>query len=79
MDIVILRQSMLRMQASVIWVPPDRMIADSLAKNAGDPTDILRACIREGKYQISPEEIFLEMKRSEKQRRMNNRKHSSPD
>jgi hypothetical protein len=78
-DIVILRQSMLRMQASVRWVPTDRMIADSLAKNAGDPTDILRACIREGKYQISPEENFLEMKRPEKQCRMNNRKHSSPD
>eukprot|EP00435_Cladocopium_sp_Y103_P060613 s808_g22.t1 len=55
-DIVILRQSMLRMMASVRWVPTNRMIADSLTKNAGDPTDLLRACIREGKYQISPEE-----------------------
>ena len=72
-DIVILRQSMLRMKASVRWVPTDRMIADSLTKNTGDPTDLLRASMREGRYQISPEETVLEMKQSEKQRRLDNR------
>ena len=75
-DIVILRQSMLRMQASVRWVPTDRMIADSLTKNAGDPTDLLRACMREGRYQISPESTVLEMQSQEKQRRLANRKCS---
>ena len=58
-DVVILRQSMLRMQASVRWVPTNRMLADSLTKNAGDPTDLLRACMKQGKYQISPEETVL--------------------
>ena len=76
-DIVILRQSMLRMQASVRWVPTNRMIADSLTKNAGDPTDLLRACMREGRYQISPEETVLKMQNMEKQRRLANRKNSS--
>eukprot|EP00435_Cladocopium_sp_Y103_P055765 s362_g18.t1 len=75
-DIVILRQSMLRMQASVRWVPTNRMIADSLTKNAGDPTDLLRACMREGQYQISPETTVLEMQNQEKQRRLANRKNS---
>lgn len=55
-DILILRQSMLRMQASVRWVITDRMVADSLTKNAGDPTELLRACMRHGKYQVSRED-----------------------
>ena len=70
-DIVILRQSILRMQASVRWVPTNRMLADSLTKNAGDPTDLLRACVREGMYQISPEEDILQMQAQERQRRLN--------
>eukprot|EP00435_Cladocopium_sp_Y103_P006224 s2324_g2.t1 len=55
-DIVILRQSISRLCASVRWVPTNRMLADSLTQSAGDPTDLLRACIRNARYQISPEE-----------------------
>lgn len=72
-DIVILRQSILRMKASIRWVPTNRMIADSLTKNAGDPTDLLRACIHQNTYQISPEEEILRMQAEEKQRRMSKR------
>ena len=68
--LVILRQSMLRMQASDRWVPTGRMLADSLTKNAGDPAGLLRACIKEGKYQISPEATVLKMQQEEKQRRL---------
>ena len=46
------------------------MIADSLTKDAGDPADLLRACIREGTYQISPEETVLQLQALEKQRRL---------
>ena len=38
-DIVILRQSIGSLGASVRWVPTNRMLADSLTKSAGDPTD----------------------------------------
>eukprot|EP00435_Cladocopium_sp_Y103_P016757 s3691_g4.t1 len=69
-DIVIIRQSLQRTKASVRWVPTNRMLADSLTKDAGDPTDLLRACIKEGTYQISPEETVLQMQAVEKQRRL---------
>lgn len=51
------------------------MLADSLTKDAGDPSDLLRACIRKGSYQISPEEKVLEMQAAEKQRRLALRKN----
>ena len=70
-DVVIIRQSLQRTKASVRWVPTNRMLADSLTKDAGDPTDLLRACIRDSKYQISPEETVLQMQALEKQRRKN--------
>eukprot|EP00435_Cladocopium_sp_Y103_P020594 s2229_g5.t1 len=68
-DIVILRQSISRLCASIRWVPTNRMLADSLTKSAGDPTDLLRACIRNAKYQISAEETVLKMQAEERQRR----------
>ena len=46
------------------------MLADSLTKDAGDPTDLLRACIKESSYQISPEETVLKMQALEKERRL---------
>ena len=70
-DVVIIRQSLQRTKASVRWVPTNRMLADSLTKDAGDPTDLLRACIRDSKYQISPEETVLQTQALEKQRRKN--------
>eukprot|EP00435_Cladocopium_sp_Y103_P017847 s883_g4.t1 len=73
-DIVIIRQSISRLAASIRWVPTNRMIADSLTKDAGDPTDLLRACIRLSNYQISPEETVLKMQADEKQRRLDKRK-----
>ena len=76
-DVVILRQSLQRTGASIRWVPTDRMIADSLTKDAGDPTDLLRACIREGTYQISPEETVLQLQAQEKQRRLALRNQSN--
>jgi len=76
-DIVILRQSMPRVHASVRWVPTDCMLADSLTKNAGDPTDLLRACIKEGRYQISPEATVLKMQQQEKQRILEKRTNSN--
>lgn len=77
-DIVIIRQSVARLGAHLRWVPTNRMLADSLTKDSGDPTDLLRACIREGTYQISPEDTVLEMQAQEKQRRLNRERTIHP-
>ena len=78
-DIVILRQSLSRLGASIRWVPTNRMLADSLTKSAGDPTDLLRACIRNNTYQISSEEAVLKLQAAERQRRVQNRKLQTND
>ena len=78
-DVVIIRQSLGRSRASVRWVPTNRMLADSLTKDAGDPTDLLRACIRQGSYQISPEETVLQMQAQEKQRRLTRKTSEAKD
>lgn len=68
-DIVIIRESVRRMSASVRWIPTDRMLADGMTKEAADALDLLRACMRSGKYQISPEEDVLEWRANERNRR----------
>ena len=78
-DIVILRQSLERLKGSLRWVPTSRMLADSLTKSAGDPTDLLRACIRQCTYQISPEETVLQLQAEERQRRMQSKKSINPE
>ena len=52
------------------WVPTNRMLADGLTKDAGDPIDLLRSCIRNSSYQISPESVVLEKQAEEKQHRL---------
>ena len=68
-DIVILRDSIDRLGASLRWIPTDRMLADSLTKESVEAFDLLRACIRSGQYQISPESNVLEMRARERDRR----------
>jgi len=46
------------------------MIADAFTKDAGDPTDLLRACLRRSCYQINPEETIFEYQAQEKERRL---------
>ena len=68
-DIIIIKESCKGMGAFLRWVPTNRMLADGLTKNEGDPVDLLRACIRRSSYQISPEETVLEYKALEKELR----------
>ena len=51
------------------WLPTNRMLADGLTKDKMDPVDLLRACIRTGQYQISPEELVLHQQAQERERR----------
>ena len=75
-DFVILRDSVSRLGASLRWIPTDRMLADSLTKESVEAFDLLRACMRSGRYQISPESNVLEMRAKERDRR---RKFASRD
>ena len=68
-DIIIIREGVRRMCASVRWLPTDRMLADSMTKESADALDLLRACIKAGKYQISPEKDVLEWRANERQKR----------
>ena len=69
-DITIIRESLKACAMTVRWVPTNRMLADGLTKDAGDPIDLLRSCIRTSSYQVSPESDALEMQAEEKRRRL---------
>ena len=68
-DVVIIRESLKVTGGSIRWLPTNRMLADGLTKDKLDPIDLLRACIRKGTYQISPEELVLEQQAEERARR----------
>ena len=70
---------MSRLSASILWVRTNRMLADSLTKSVGDPTDLLRACIRNHTYQISSEESVLKMQAEERKRRVQFRNAKDSD
>ena len=69
LDVVITREGLAKMKASLRWIPTDRMLADALTKESAEAMDLLRACIRTGRYQISDEDTVLEWRASERARR----------
>lgn len=69
-DVAIIRESLRAMQAHLRWVPTDRMLADALTKDQGDPLDLLRSCLKSGEYQISPEDHVLRTQAREREDRM---------
>eukprot|EP00439_Symbiodinium_sp_Y106_P072076 s130_g13.t1 len=71
LDVVIVRESLGRVNANLRWIPTDRMIADALTKETVEAIDLLRACLRTGQYQISDEQHVLDWRADEKQRRKN--------
>ena len=73
LDIIIIRDSIGKLSASLRWLPTDRMLADSLTKESAEAMDLLRACLREGKYQISDEGQVLEWRAEERRRRQQHR------
>eukprot|EP00435_Cladocopium_sp_Y103_P010069 s4619_g2.t1 len=68
-DVVIIRESLSCTAGVVRWLPTNRMIADGLTKDKADPIDLLRSCVRQGRYQISPEELVLRQQAEERERR----------
>ena len=69
LDIIILRESLAKTSGSIRWIPTNRMLADALTKESPEAFDLIRACIREGQYQISPEETVLQWRSEERERR----------
>ena len=75
-DITIIRESIRNCTMQVRWVPTNRMLADSLTKDAGDPIDLLRSCMRSSSYQISPESEVLDKQAMEKKLRLSKNANS---
>ena len=78
-DVVIIRESLKALQGHIRWLPTDRMIADGLTKDKIDPADLLRSCIRAGKYQISPEATVLARQAAERELRASRKGEKQPD
>ena len=68
-DIAVIRQSVARTKLEPRWVPTDRMAADGLTKDKGEPLDLLRSIIRSGRYQLADEQLVLDRKKEERERR----------
>ena len=45
------------------------MLADGLTKESPEALDLIRACLRTARYQISPENLVLERRAQERDRR----------
>ena len=68
-DVIIIRESVKALQAFVRWVPTQHMLAGALTKDLGDPIDMLRVCLINSFYHISPESAVLEEHAREKERK----------
>ena len=68
-DIAIIRQSTVRSGLEPRWCPTDRMAADGLTKDKGEPLDFLRSILSSGRYQLADEQLVLDRKREERDRR----------
>ena len=69
-DVALIRESIRSLSAFMRWVPTDRMLADALTKDQGDPLDMLRSCLKSSVYQISPEDHVLRMQAKEREDRL---------
>ena len=69
-DLAILKQCMSRTGLHVRWCPTQLMLADGLTKDQQDPADLLRAALAIGEYQLNPEAVILEKKKTQRQERL---------
>ena len=68
-DIAVIRQSIARTKLEPRWIPTDRMVADGLTKDKGEPLDLLRSVLRTAQYQLADEQLVLDRKKEERERR----------
>ena len=76
-DIVMLRESLKLTGGAIRWLPTGWMLADGLTKDRQEPADLLRSCVRQGTYQIAPEDTVLQQQAEERERRKNAKNSSS--
>lgn len=69
-DLVILREAIRDLNLIYRWIPTTMMVADALTKNAGEPQDMLRGLIKKGRYKLSDEGLVMEVRKQERERRM---------
>ena len=68
-DIAIIRQSIRRTNLEPRWCPTGHMVADALTKDKAEPADLLRSVLRNARYQLADEQLVLERKKEERERR----------
>ena len=68
-DIAVIRQPIVRSRLQPRWTPTDRMVADGLTKDKGEPLDLLRSVFRNARYQLADEQLVLDRKKEERLRR----------
>ena len=62
-DLTVIKQCVERTGLSTRWAPTELMVADALTKDQGEPTDLLRAVLQQGSYQLSSEATVLQEKK----------------
>ena len=68
-DLAILRQCMASCHLEVRWCPSQLMLADGLTKDQADPSELLRAALQLGEYQLNREASVLEKKKAQRLRK----------
>ena len=68
-DMIIVKESLLRCSSTLRWAPGPRQLADCLTKDKAEPTDLLRAVLKSGIYQLADEPAVLERALIERERR----------
>ena len=73
-DLAIIKQCLGRTMLSMRWVPTHLQLADGLTKDKMDPSDLLRAAIDIGEYQLNDEASVLATKKRHREYRNKRRK-----
>ena len=68
-DMIIAREALKRLGGTIRWGPTNLMLADALTKDAAEPTDLLRAAITHGRYQLANEPTVLASAAQQRERR----------
>ena len=72
-DLVVARQCLSRVRATIRWAPTDKQLADALTKVCVTTMDMLRSCLKQGECQLSPEQTMLQRAADEGDRRKRDR------
>ena len=69
LEVVIARENLDRSQTRLRWAPGELQLADALTKDKAEPTDLLRAVMKTGRFQLREEADFLKQRANERETR----------